>query len=125
MSPYEKLEAVYARHPKEEPLAKYVEWHLRHGFVFARPDFFAMGRPVSRKAPPAEILNPARLFSTAEIDCWYLHAAAGNMSKMWTILPFPLGWFCFTRAADPLSELVFVESERLRRLCPPDVSAIE
>jgi len=121
MTAYEKLEKAYAEHPQEEPLRNYVDWHMRHGFVFSRPDFVAIGRPVMKSAPPESIRNPMHLFPSEECNCWFIFAAAGNMSRMWDIVPFPLGWFGWTRLHDPLSEIVFVEAERLRRLCPPDI----
>ena len=121
MSPYARIEAEYLKHPKEEPFVNYVEWHARNGFVFARPDFFAMGRPVKRNAPPKEILDPKMLFESQDCDCWYIHAAAGNMARMWQIVPWELPWICWTRLADPLAELTFIKTESLKRLCPPDI----
>lgn len=121
MSPYEQIEAVYARHPQEEPFENYVRWHALHGFVFARPDFFAMGRPVVRAAGEEFIRDLATHFPSAACDCWFIHAAAGNMARMWQIMPWPLEWFCWERVADELSELRFVRAETLKRLCPPDL----
>ena len=120
MSPFEQLEAAYAAHPQEEPFLSYVAHYARHGFVFARPDFFAMGRAVRRSAGPAAIKDPRRLFTREESDCWYIHAAAGAMPNIWQIVPWPLGWVCWTRIHDPLAELTFVPTETLKRLCPPD-----
>lgn len=122
MSPYAKLEAAYAAHPKEEPLANYVQWHMRHGFVFARPDVFLMGRPVLRSAPPEAVKDPMHLFPSEQCDAWYIHAAAGNMSAMWSLMPWPLGWIGWTRLYDPQSELVFHPVERLIRLCPTSLA---
>lgn len=122
MSPYEKIAAAYARHPKEEPFENYVIWHARHGFVFARPDFFAMGRPVVHSARAWDIKDPTHLFASEVCDCWFIFAAAGNMSRMWQIVPWPLRWFAFTRLNDPLAELTIVPTETLTRLCPPDLN---
>lgn len=122
MTAYEKIERAYQEHPKEEPLENYVRWHLRHGFVFSRPDFFCMGRCVMKEAPADSIRDPMHLFPSEDCNAWYIFAAAGNMARMWQILPWPLGWVCWTRLHDPLSELQFVETERLQRLCPPDIS---
>lgn len=119
MSPYQKLEAEYLKHPKEKPFEDYVRWHLRHGFVFSRPDFFAMGMPVYKDAPRENILDPDFKMEGKEQDCWFIHAAAGNTARIWQIVPFPLPWFCWMRLHDPLASLTFVESDRLKRLCPP------
>jgi hypothetical protein len=122
MSPYDKLAEAYARNPQADSFENYVLWLARSGFVFARPDFFAMGRPVVRAAARDLILDVAHLFPSASCDAWFIHAAAGNMSRMWSIMPWELGWIGFTRINDPLSELQFFPTERLKRLCPPDLN---
>lgn len=122
MTPFEQIEAQYLARPRQEPFFSYIDWHLRHGFVFSRPDFFMMGRPVLRAAPPEMILDPRCLFAREICDTWYLHAAAGNMGQMWAIQPWPLPWFCWTRLHDEQSELIFCSATRLKRLCPPDLS---
>ena len=125
MTPFEKIEAQYAAHPKEEPFVNYLLHYHRHGFVFSRPDFFAMGRAVIKEAPHAEILDPRHLFKSEDCNCWYIHAAAGNMSRMWAIQPWPMGWFCWTRLHDEQGELTFAPAEVLKRLCPPDLSTFQ
>lgn len=102
----------------------YLQWFHRNGFVFSTPDFFVMGRAVPRTANPKEILDQTNLFLNEKRDCWYIFAAAGNTQRMWRVVPWELPWFCWTRIADSHSELTFVESDRLRRLCPPDVNSI-
>ena len=124
MSPFERIEAAYAANPKEEPFLNYLVWYHRHGFVFSRPDFFVMARPVIRSASHADILAPTHLFPSEECDCWYVMAAAGNMAAMWKVLPWPLGWICWTRIDDPLSELRFSTTENLVRLSPPDLNKL-
>lgn len=124
MSPFDKIAAQYAAHPKEESFDRYVMHYHRVGFVFSRPDFFCMGRPVVRSASPSEILDPRHLFDSTKADCWYVHAAAGNMARMFQVVPWELGWFCWTRIQDPLSELQFHPTETIKRLCPPDLNNI-
>lgn len=125
LSAYEKIEAEYERRPRQEPFLYYVRLYHARGFVFSRPDFFVMGRPVPRTADPARILEDREAFHGEKCDCWYLMAAAGNMARMWQVAPWELPWFCWTRLSDPLSSLVFVEAERLKRLCPPDLSNLK
>lgn len=116
------MEAMYERAPRAEPFLYYVRLYASRGFVFARPDLFVMGRAVPRRALPARILDDRNRFDGETCDCWYLRDAAGEMSRMWSVLPWELPWFCWTRMGDPLSALVFVEAIRLKRLCPPDPS---
>lgn len=124
MSPYEELEARYAKRPRVEPFLYYVRWYMCHGFVFSRPDFFVAGRAVPRGAAPERILDDRELFRGEIRDAWYVFGAAGNTALMWRVVPWELPWFCWTRLADPLSELVFIETNRLKRLCPPDFSGL-
>lgn len=123
MSPFQRLEIEYEKHPRAEPFLYYVRLYACHGFVFSRPDFFCMGRPVPSSAEPARILDDREQFHGEERDAWYVMAAAGNTARMWSVVPFALPWFCWTRLSDPISELRFVATDRLQRLCPPDLSA--
>lgn len=125
MSPFEKIEAEYAARPREQPFSDYVTWYLRYGFVFSRPDILVIGRAVPRHAPQEKIMDQRDLFHNDVRDCWYIFAAAGNTARMWRIMPWHLPWFCWTRIRDAHSELTFVESERLKRLCPPDLTGID
>jgi len=116
MSPYEQMAEKYRRHPQDAPFADYIAWHMAYGFVFATPEYFVMGRPVTRsRFHPDSFDAPA-----ADNDCWYVHAMAGNVSKVWDILPYPLGWVAFERSRGGKLELQIVELERLRRLCSVD-----
>lgn len=125
MSPFERIESEYRRRPRAEPFLYYVRLYHAWGFVFSRPDFFVMGRPVPRHAPAEAILDDHERFTGIQCDCWYLMAAAGNTARMWQVVPWELPHFCWTRLTDPISELRFVETERLQRLCPPDLSAVK
>lgn len=124
MNAYAQIEAAYAANPREETFDNYVRHFHRHGFVFSRPDFFVMGRPVARHAPEDMILDPRERFEGIAKDCWHLFAAAGNMARMWQVVPWELPFFCWSRLSDPLSGLRFVSTETLKRLCPPDLSAL-
>lgn len=117
---FEALEKLYAQKGAEEPFANYVIEHAKNGFVYSTPDFFVMGRPVVRSASEAVIRDATHAFPPAECDAWFVHAAAGNIPKMWATMPWPLEWIGWTRLRDPLDELTFVRTESLKRLCPPD-----
>lgn len=118
---YDALEEIYAKQGAEEPFANYVIEHAKSGFVYSTPDFFVMGRPVLRSAAPELIRDARHVFRREECDAWFIHAAAGNMPKMWAITPWPLGWIGWTRMRDSLDELTFIPTESLKRLCPPDL----
>ena len=120
MTPFEIIEAEYDRRPRAEPFLYYLRLYAAKGFVFSRPDFFVMGRPVERAAGRDAIFDDHREFSNP--DCWYVFAAAGNTARMWQVVPWQLPWFAWTRLSDPLSELQIVSTDRLKRLCPPDLN---
>jgi hypothetical protein len=122
MSPYERMCEQYTLHPQACAFTTYLDWHSRHGFVFITPDFFCMGRPVVRSAKPEEICDPTHLFHVEQCDCWYVHAASGDMRKMWRILPWELPWIAFERLRGDKLELAFFLTELLKRHIPPDLS---
>ena len=114
MSPYEQMAEKYAVHPQERSFEWYVEWHARHGFVFATPDFFIMGR----RAYKWSLENggaDAHLYSAEVADTWYIHAMAGDMSRAWSVLPYPLPWLAWERLLDGKRDLRFYEFDKVCR----------
>ena len=115
-SPTDQLFELYKR--KGLDFGTYVSLHLRHGFVFSTPDFFAMGRPVCRQWTKDDVFNPTMAAPRAIADAWFCHAYAGDISKFWGILPWPLGWIGFQRFDNVLR---WVPTEIIRRFHPDDV----
>lgn len=111
MNPYYEIERKYREHPQRFPFEFYVDWHLRHGFLFSTPDYFIMGRAVDRAR-----FNPELLDIHAKPNAWYIHAMAGSLSKAWDILPYPLGWLGWERVRDGQRELGWYKTEDIRRL---------
>ena len=112
MSPFERAAEVYRTEWCRRTLREDLEAHLVGGFVFARPDFFIMGRPVVRTADPALVVDPWHHFPTADCDCWHVYLFAGNMARAWSVMPWPLPWFSWERK----NELRFGQSEVVLRL---------
>lgn len=120
MSPYEQIEAKYAAHPQEQPFGFYVQWHLRFGFVFSTPEFFIMGRGVNRSAVESwgvYLEKTPALESYHPHDAWYIHAMAGDMTRAWDILPYPLPWLAWERILDGKRDLRFYSAAEVKRLC--------
>lgn len=116
MSPYEQIAEQYRLHPQEESFAYYVEWHMWNGFVFSTPDFFIMGRPVNHVAAReigVGLWHPSPMLN---LDCWYIHAMAGDMAKAWDILPYPLPYIAWERVREGKLELQINEFYRVHRL---------
>ncbi len=114
MTPYER---IARRYDEDEPPGAFdclVEWHLMHGFVFSRPDYFVMGRPVCSDASAELICEPTFHFASARCDCWYIHAMAGNLSNVWAVLPWELPWIAWQRHHDPEKVLRIYPLARMR-----------
>ena len=120
-SPYETIRAEYNRCPHELEWEWWVDWHYQHGFVYATPDFFIMGKPVRKDAPSDWLEDPEYVVTRGEANAWYIFAFAGDMGKAWAIMPWPLAWIAFQRVRGGKRELAFYSTETLRRLCPPNL----
>jgi hypothetical protein len=96
MAPIDLARYVYKREPCARTFEADLTWHLENGFVFSRPDFFVMGRPVNRHASPALIVGQYR-FPSVVADCWHVYLMAGNVARAWSMLPWELEWVSFER----------------------------
>lgn len=112
MSPYETAREVYVKEPCARTFDEDLATHLRAGFVFSTPDYFIMGRAVWSKAPAHLILDPRNPFVREVCDCWMIYLAAGDMTKAWEIMPWPLPLFSFERR----NELRFYKAADMKRL---------
>lgn len=112
MMPVEQAAKVYETEPCARTFKEDLEAHLLNGFVFSRPDFFIMGRPVIKAASYEEITDPWHKFPSAECDCWHIHLMAGNCARAWVIMPWELPWFAWERK----NELRFYPVSAIRRL---------
>lgn len=113
MTPYEQIKVKYEAAPHDRPWGWWLEWHAVHGFIFSTPDYFVMGRPIQTSFDFHDLALAAR----EQANAWYIFAFSGDLSQVWSILPFPLGWIAFERIRDGKRELTTVKSESLRRLC--------
>jgi len=116
LSPFEQMRRMYRQHPQERPFDLYLDWHLRHGFVFSTPDFFVMGRPAPKALLEQILALGPSTFDRDECDCWYVHAMAGDIEKVWSILPWHLPWIAFERLRAGKRELTIVRTDRIREL---------
>lgn len=115
MTPIDLIREEYRLHPREESFQTYLDWHLENGFVFSTPDFFIMGRRVNKdhiERLGIDFCPTYEMFA----DCWYVHAMAGDISKAWDILPYPLPYIAFERKRGETLELTCVKTERMKRL---------
>lgn len=112
MIPYDAAMAVYRNEPCARSFFDDFTLHMKHGFVFSTPDYFIMGRPVNSKAAEAQIVDPACTFKPEECDCWHVYLMAGDVTKVWNIMPYPLPKVSFERR----NELRFYTLDSIRRI---------
>jgi len=115
MSPYERAAEMYT----EEGMAAFValvDFHLCHGFVYSAPEYFVMGRPVVMEAEADLICEPTHLFPEHLCNCWYIHAMAGKLEKVWDILPRQYPWIAWQRLHDPQKGLRIYPLPRMRAM---------
>ena len=120
MTPIDRIREKYQLHPQEQPFEFYLNWHLAHGFVYSTPDFFIMGRPTHLILGLDEWNKMACDIDTAcepkLENGWYVHAMAGNISKVWSILPYELPYVAFERVRNNTLDLTVIPLDRIRRL---------
>jgi hypothetical protein len=119
MTPYAAIAEKYRAIGQAAQFTRWQEWHKEHGFLFATPDFFIMGRPVIRGAPLADDAGNPIQFDRRRADAWFINCMAGDMHRAWSIMPWPLEWIGFCRVRFGEKELHFVPTATLMRLCTP------
>lgn len=90
--------AVYRSEPCTRSFREDLEAHLLGGWVISTPAAFAMGRPVQRSAPAADILNPWHQFPAEHADAWLIYLAAGDLRQLLRWIPHPLPWIGWERS---------------------------
>jgi len=116
MSPYEQMEKWYAEHPDGDKFGQYCDYFSRYEYLFSTPDYFVMIRAVVRAAGLSAFLDLSIEFPREMQDTWFVYAFAGDLSKVWDILPRELPWVAFEREHAGKRELTFVELSRVRGL---------
>lgn len=110
MSPYEQAMKAY-RHPSGMTFDEMIAWTYNTGFVFSTPDFFVCGREVASAGAQRLVADPSVTFPGL-VDAWYVHLAAGDLGRVWDILPWHLPLIGFDRGG----EVRFYQLEQVRRL---------
>lgn len=113
LSPAERAAQVYEREWCARSFREDLSWHLTNGFVFSRPDFFVMGRPVVAYTAPDCIVGQYK-YPSGICDCWHIYLFAGNIARAWDMLPWELPLVSFERGAGNV--LRFYRLSSIRRL---------
>lgn len=118
-TPYEKIRALYLKADGGGMTwEELVGWHLADplAYVVKTPDYFVMGRAVTKGASAEDIRDLRVRFPVDKCDAWFLYAFAGDMGKAWAALPFRLPWLAFERIGATEKELRFISADAIQRL---------
>jgi hypothetical protein len=118
MSPVERAAEVYKRERCTRSFRDDLEIHLLHGFVFSRPDYFIMGRPVVSTADENDIADPLYQFHSSECDAWHVALFSGNIARAFHVMPWRLPRITMQRQ----NELRIYELSEIERLFPPSMT---
>jgi len=97
LTPVEGAARVYEKENSARSFREDLEAHLINGYVFSTPEYFCMGRPVSKTAAHEDIVNPWVDFPRERCDAWMVYLVAGDMKAAWKCFPFPLKWIGFEK----------------------------
>lgn len=89
-----------------------VEAHLLHGFVFATPTAFLMGRPVPRGA---EIRDVWQTWPAEKCDAWFAWIGVGAIGPLLALMPYELPWVGWVRQGRGWEEVHWMCTRALRR----------
>lgn len=98
---------VYKNQPCERTFQEDLELHLLFGYVFSTPTYFIMGRAVCSEAPFEEICNPLYSFNPHYCDTWHIFGMAGDTTKVYEIMPYPLPYISFQGKNNKLRKYSF------------------
>ena len=100
MSAFEKMRQVCLDKGQILLFERSLADHLATGIVISTPQTFAMGKAVK--------LEDGRM-------TWLIDSAAGQLSHLVRLLPFPLPWIAFCRAKDNKGRLRVYSFDRFIR----------
>lgn len=95
------MEAWFEAHPSNvTKFPDMLAWYLRHGYVFNTHEFFVMGRPIALQQTREQtdaVIDALTIWEPGAANCWYFSALAGNLTRVWHLLPFDLKWMAYHR----------------------------
>ena len=95
MTPYQQARQVYETEPCARTFEEDLVAHFANGYVINTPEVFGMFRVVDSSSDV--ILDPTREHFPHGGDCWHIYCAAGDLSKFFSYLPYPLPLVSFER----------------------------
>jgi hypothetical protein len=110
MTPIQKCKMLYTPQ-SPRTFEEDVTAHMAHGYLFATPEYFLMGRPVWSLAPQDHINDVWHTFPPTLWDAWYVYAFAladdqglrGLVKKLLRHIPFYLPLIAWERSGHPLT----------------------
>jgi hypothetical protein len=115
LTPIERVELLYETHDCVRTFGEDLRAHLANGIIICAPDFFAMGRAISREGTWEEIHDPWFRFPREVQDAWYIYVFAGRVNTCLQFIPFPLRWMAWERVGK--NQLRFLDFNRFKKRC--------
>jgi hypothetical protein len=100
MTPKLRVAELYRKYRQPRSFTADCYLHARTGHVIDTPRTFLMGRPVMRSAPEAAISDPRIKFRREDCDGWFIWAMAGDLTEVYSLMPFPLPYVGWVRRAE-------------------------
>lgn len=100
MKPFDQIRQLYREWPQPRAFSEDVRAHIETGVVISLPDFFVMGRPITRDADPSLIANPWHSFD--DPDAWLVFAYAGRVKTILDFIPHKMQFVGFQRREKPI-----------------------
>lgn len=95
MNPFESARILHRSHPDIIPFEEAMIAHLLFGVVVSTPNVFFMARPVDSNADPFGYDDPWLTYD--DPDTWHIYLAAGDLTMVGGLVPYPLPWVSFVR----------------------------
>jgi hypothetical protein len=110
MNPFETARAFHRSIPDIIPFEEALSAHLLFGVVISTPNVFFMARPVDSTADSLGYDDPWLTYDVP--DTWHIYLAAGDLTLIGGLVPYPLPWVSFVRK----NSLRFRNSKHMQNL---------
>jgi hypothetical protein len=110
MNPFESARILHRSIPDIILFEEALSAHLLFGVVVSTPNVFFMARPVDSGADTLGYDDPWLTYD--DPDTWHIYLAAGDLSTISDLLPYPLPWVSFVRK----NSLRFRNSKHMQNL---------
>ena len=113
-NPFDQIAALYDRYPQPRTFDEDIAAHISTGYLISTPEYFLMGRAVSKHAASHLIADPWYAFPRDQQDTWLVYAYSGYSRNFLAFIPYPLKWVAWQRRGRSLR---FHELSKIKAKC--------